>query len=95
MLDRSEKRTDIRHRVLKDGKLLVNPPSGTIDVKIRDLSNGGARVELGAPCELPVATALIIVQNATITDCTVMWQRGQSAGLKFMSAARKVGIRRF
>ena len=95
MLKQANKRVDARLRVLKEGKLLVNPPSGTLDVRIRDLSNSGARVELSAPCELPSDTALIVVQAGTIQQCVVAWQRGAFAGLQFVEAPRKLGIRRY
>jgi len=95
MLDRSEKRLDVRQRVLKDGKLVINPPSGTLDVKIRDLSRGGARIELPTPFEIPTLVALVAVHTSTITNCAVVWQRGLSVGLRFLEPARKLGIRKY
>ena len=95
MLDRSEKRLDVRQRVLKDGKLVVKPPSGTLDVKIRDLSRGGARIELLSPFEIPALVALVAVQNATITKCAVVWQKGLSVGLRYLEPSRKLGLRKY
>jgi PilZ domain len=95
MFGHSERRTEHRARVLKEGKLLVALPCGTIDVKIRDLSESGARIELLSPSEIPHTIALISVQAGTIRRCVVAWQRCAHLGLRFVEAPRKLGIRKY
>jgi hypothetical protein len=93
--DQVNHRLEVRRRVLKEGKALVRPPSGTIDVIIRDLSSTGARLELQPTLDLPDHFSLIIISEGTITPCALKWRRGGSAGIAFEGPAGKIGIRRF
>ena len=87
-------RSVIRRRVLKEGKIIINPPSGTLDVKIRDLSETGAKLEIPAGTSLPERFALIIVADGTVTPTEVMWRRGDLVGVHFCGETKKVALRR-
>ena len=42
----TETRLYLRRRVLKEGKIVIQAPSGTIDVTIRNLGVAGAKLEI-------------------------------------------------
>ena len=89
-----EQRSFMRRRVLKDGKIIIIPPSGTIDVKIRDLSENGAKLEIQAATALPEKFALIIVADGTVTPTEVMWRKGDLVGVHFCGVTKKVALRK-
>ncbi len=94
MQEDPEKRRLMRRRVLKEGKIIINPPSGTLDVKIRDLSENGAKLEVLATTPLPEKFDFIIVADATITPAQVMWRKGNLVGLHFCGDPKKVSLRK-
>ncbi|MEP6828449.1 MAG: PilZ domain-containing protein [Aestuariivirga sp.] len=87
-------RSVMRRRVLKDGKIIISPPSGTLNVKIRDLSENGAKLEILATTPLPEKFDLIIVADATVTLAEVMWRKGNFVGVHFCGETRKVALRK-
>ena len=89
-----QQRSVTRRRVLKDGKIIIHPPSGTLDVKIRDLSETGAKLEIPAATTLPEKFALIIVAEGVVTPTEVMWRRGDLVGVHFCGETKKVALRR-
>ena len=89
-----QQRNVLRRRVLKEGKIIINPPSGTVDVKIRDLSETGAKLEIQAATPIPEKFALIIVADGTVTPTEVMWRKGDLVGVHFCGEAKKVTLRR-
>ena len=94
MQEDPEKRSFMRRRVLKDGKIIIKPPSGTLDVKIRDLSENGAKLEIQATTALPERFALIIVADGTVTPTEVMWRKGDLVGVHFCGETKKVALRK-
>ena len=84
-----------RKRVLKQGKVIVRPPSGTIDVIIRDIGPHGAKFEIATTAELPDKFAMIIVPDGTITPTEVMWRRGHFVGVHFCGETKKLDLRKF
>ena len=77
-----ERRAERRTRTLKEGNVLV---SDYVSVKctIRDLSPGGARLELETPIVLPSAFRLQIVSADITIPGTSAWQRGTEVGIRF------------
>ena len=94
MQEDKNQRRFIRRRVLKEGKIIINPPSGTLDVKIRDLSENGAKLEIPSTMPLPENFALIIVADGTVTPAEVMWRKGDFVGVHFCGETKKVALRR-
>lgn len=80
--------------MLKHGKIIVNPPSGTLDVKIRELSEKGAKLEILAATPLPERFALIVVADGTVTPAEVMWRKGSLIGVRFCGDTKKVALRK-
>jgi len=88
-------RAFVRKRVHKQGKIIVRPPSGTIDVIIRELGPHGAKFEIATTAELPEKFALIIIADGTITPTEVMWRRWHFVGVNFCGETRKLDLRKF
>ena len=94
MLEVQNHRRAVCRRVLKEGKIIIQPPSGTIDVKIRDLSETGAKLEVLAITPLPDKFGFIIVADATVIPAAVKWRKGDFMGIQFCGEPKKVGLRR-
>jgi hypothetical protein len=86
-------RREHRQRTLKAGRIIVARQS-TLDCLIRNLSERGALVEIGVAQALPPKFEFLLVDANTIRDAELRWQRGQRAGIEFMSEARP-SVRRY
>lgn len=82
-----------RQRVLKDGKLISNNMATVVDVKIRDMSEKGARVESSSPIHLPDRFGLLVVSNKMIYPAVARWQKGNLIGIEFIGERRPAGLR--
>lgn len=78
-----ERRAERRVRVLKAGKLLVSEHV-TLDCTVRDISPGGARIELDGPYGLPPELLLRVVAADLTIPAAVIWQRRYEAGIRFV-----------
>ena len=95
MLKVAEKRSNQRRRVLKDGKVVVQPPMGMVDVKIRDLSESGAKLEISATQKLPAKFDLVFVSEELLILSELMWRKGNFVGVHFCGPTRKIAIKKF
>jgi hypothetical protein len=80
-----------RSRTLKTGRILL-PGGGVMDCAIRDISETGARIRIGAATPLPKRFQLHCVTDATVADAELRWQRGTEAGLAFLDKPRPARI---
>ena len=90
----TETRHHLRRRVLKEGKIVIHPPSGTIDVTIRNMGMAGAKIEIPSTVQLPDKFDLINVSDGNVTLAEVMWRKGNFVGVHFRGETRNVGLRR-
>ena len=88
-----EGRTSFRRRTLKQGRVILSE-STVMDCLIRDLSEGGARLEFGALTQLPNEFRLLIVSSNMVVPASVAWQRGQSVGVYFTGPGEPAPARR-
>jgi PilZ domain len=88
----NEDRKEPRKRALKDGKLVSADMATMVDVKIRDLSASGARVETAGPVKLPDGFSLLIVSESMIYPAITRWRKGNLIGLEFGGKPRPVGV---
>lgn len=77
-----ESRVHPRQRVLKEGKVVIGL-STVIDVKVRDLSKGGARLMLPALTRLPSTFQLSIGLALNPRPVQLCWQSANQAGVAF------------
>ena len=90
----TETRLYLRRRVLKEGKIVIHPPSGTIDVTIRNLGVAGAKLELPPTVQLPDKFDLINVSDGNVTPIEVMWRKGNFVGVHFCGETKRHSLRR-
>jgi hypothetical protein len=77
-----EKRTHARHRVFKAGRLAFNS-GGSVECTVRNISLGGARVDLTAPIALPEHLTLMIDANHFKRRCHPVWTQETHIGVAF------------
>lgn len=75
----AEDRQEERRRVLLQGRLLIG--RAVVYCAVRDLSPGGARLEIGADVELPPEFGLVIGPNERILRARLRWRAGGFAGV--------------
>ncbi len=57
------------------------------DCLLVDISDTGARLELGTPAEMPPTFALLLSANGTVQrQCQIVWRSNSQVGVQFCSA---------
>jgi hypothetical protein len=77
-----EKRASPRHRVLKQGTISFRGGGG-IDCMVRNISTGGARVDIANPVGLPPFFTLVIAADRFMRDCRAVWSSDRRIGVAF------------
>lgn len=78
-----EKRFIPRRRVLKSGKIIFADGTLVVDCVIRNLSVGGARLEVPTTIAIAHQFTLLDVQTGRRYPATVAWRRGEQMGVEF------------
>jgi PilZ domain len=73
-----------RQRVLKEGKITDSELRCLANIVIRDLSEGGARVQLSAIQFLPDKFGLYIVGERIIYPAVARWRKERTLGIQFV-----------
>jgi PilZ domain-containing protein len=74
-----------RTKVSKDAKVIYPDERGFTDVLIRDMSVGGARIQLKSSTDLSGEFNLYIPPEKEHYTAAVRWMRGDLVGLQFKS----------
>jgi hypothetical protein len=77
-----EKRTAPRHRVLKHGTL-VFAGGGGVDCMVRNISSGGARLDVANPLRLPQSFTLAVPTDQFMRRCRPVWCSDSRIGVAF------------
>src|SRR5687767_9147118 len=77
-----DRRAEPRHRVLKEGKVLLYERVA-LECIVHDLTTGGARIVLARPVSLPRDFRLCIISADFTIPVACVWQRQLHAGLRF------------
>jgi len=77
-----ERRAHARHRVFKGGRLAFKS-GNSIDCTVRNISPGGARVDLTSPVALPEQLTLLIDTDHLKRRCHPVWTKHTRIGLAF------------
>ncbi len=88
----TEKRTSPRHRVLKRGTLAFGG-GGSVDCMVRNISSGGARLEVANPLGLPRSFTLVIESDQFVRRCRPVWSSDIRIGVAFDEGLRRVPAR--
>ena len=89
-----QSRAFARRRVLKQGKIILQPPNGMVDIIVRDAGQGGVKFEIASSTELPSKFQLIMVTDGTITPVEIKWRRGNLVGVQFCGETKNIGLRK-
>ncbi len=89
-----ERRTSIRHRTLKEAKVVLHN-SSTIDCIIRNISEGGAHLDFTDPVALPDQFEVLIVATSALVPAERIWERGKAVGIKFAGPEKHAPPSRF
>jgi hypothetical protein len=81
-------RRQFRHRVRKDGKIIVGSSTSAMDVVIRDLSEGGARLAMPSTTNVPAEFDLAILSESHLYAARVRWRSFDELGVQFTGPAR-------
>jgi len=81
-----EKRKILRQRTLKAGTINFNRAAG-IDCRVRNLSPGGACLEVASQLGIPDDFVLVVESDHLKQPCHVVWRTATRMGVEFRSAA--------
>jgi hypothetical protein len=77
-----ERRASPRHRVLKQGTIAFRG-GGRIECMVRNISQGGARLEVATPFGLHGSFTLVIATDHFVRDCRAVWNIEERVGVAF------------
>jgi hypothetical protein len=80
----SDRRTEVRKRVLKRGQIVVPSLGAVVDCMVRNLSIGGAAVRIDAPFAPPPEFDLVFAGDGTTRRVRVRWQVGTDLGVEYI-----------
>lgn len=81
-----ERRTTVRHRTLKGGRIVINNGHSTFECTVRNLSEAGARIKLASVVGIPDGFELLM-DDGRKYDCTVIWRTAAEMGVSFTQPA--------
>ena len=87
------RRKNYRVRVLKRARVVLSAMT-CIDCEIRDVAEGGARIEFAGPVALPERFQLLTVSTRRLVPVARVWQRGLAAGVRFTGVMEKADLRK-
>jgi hypothetical protein len=87
--DSVDRRAERRMRTLKGARIVFNGGHSVFDCTIRNLSPGGALIEVPSRLGIPTHFDIIMDQGATRRPCSVCWSTEHLMGVRFEEAAEK------
>jgi hypothetical protein len=78
-----EQRKHPRRRILKAGRIIFNDRFSVIDCTVRNLSDGGACLEVGSSIGIPDDFDLDIDPDRLGRHCHVAWRTERRIGVAF------------
>ncbi len=88
------RRAHVRNKTLKEAKVVLSDWS-SIDCLVRNLSEGGARLEFGDPTPLPQHFFVLIKSTNMLIPAQRTWLHGAVAGVEFTGPPRPAPARKF
>ena len=83
--DDKPNRRQERRRHVRIASILTGDDPTVIPCVILDISNGGARLHVHAPDEVPDRFRLLQIASNEERDCEVVWRRDNEMGVRFLS----------
>ena len=82
-IDKNNQRAHARHKVFKGGKVSFNNDSSMVDCIVRDLSEGGARLEFQSHFDCP-RFVILRISDGDAYNCEVRQFANNIMGVKFL-----------
>lgn len=70
-------------RTLKGGRIVFNAGFAVFDCVVRNISEGGAMLQLSGPLGIPRQFELIMDPGSPRRKCTVRWRTENAIGVSF------------
>jgi two-component system response regulator len=78
----------IRNRMLKGAVIAFSARHATMPCVVRDMSQGGARLQVGQGSAIPDTFELIIELDGLEVHCQVAWRKAREVGVSFLETPR-------
>lgn len=85
-IDPTNRREQFRRTVLKGARIIFNERQSTLSCRVRDMTEGGARLDLLTQQLLPHEFELQVTGNP-IRRCGLRWAHGNFVGVRFLPNA--------
>jgi len=82
-MDRAERRSQKRHRVLKGAIIRFNKGYGAFECVVRNLSENGAKLTFGDTSAVPVTFELKIAGDERMREAHIRWRSPDTVGVSF------------
>jgi hypothetical protein len=81
----TEKRRAPRVKAFMAGKIIFNNGASVLDCTVRDISSGGARLQVGQPVRTPSEFVLEVAMGDGLRrmSCAITWRRKTDVGVAF------------
>jgi len=79
----SEQRRHPRYRTLRAGRIVFNHRSSVISCTVRNLSEGGACLQVATSIGIPDCFDLTIEPDGATRPCQIAWRSEQRIGVAF------------
>ncbi len=90
----TEKRGGSRSRMLKGGFIAFSGRHATMPCVVRDISDGGARLQVAQGAAVPDTFELIVELDGLEAQCVVVWRKQHEVGVGFLEAPRRAAPKR-
>ncbi len=90
----AEHRRARRQRVLKSAKIVLDDWRA-IDCTVRDISETGAKIQVGGAHVLPHKFKLLMISDNSIRPVQIAWKLNETIGVAFRGPAEKAPVRKF
>ena len=85
-VDPSNRREQFRRTVLKGARIIFNERQSILNCRVRDMTTGGARLDLSTQQLLPHEFELQVSGNP-MRRCGLRWAHGNFVGVRFLPDA--------
>jgi two-component system response regulator len=81
-------------RMLKGGMIMFSGRHATIPCVVRDMSNGGARLQVAQVTHVPDTFELLVELDGIEVCCRTAWRKSTEIGVEFLEQPRRLPPRR-
>jgi hypothetical protein len=86
-------RSNPRYKVLKDARIIYPDERTQVDVIVKDLSVGGAQIQLKCSTDLSGEFKLFVPPEKMLYSGAVRWMKGNLVGVRFVSEPQNVALK--